>query len=98
VVIASGWKPGWTTDYLAVILAQEFQVKTIFKPGNADYIYNQDPKVHRHARPFQHLSWKDYRAMIEERWSPGSHTPFDPIVAKLASELHLKVYYLNVFN
>jgi uridylate kinase len=33
--------------------------------------------------------------MIEETWSPGSHAPFDPIAAKLASELGVKVFYLN---
>lgn len=95
VVIAAGWKPGWSTDYPAVILAQDYQVKAIFKLSNTDYVYDKDPRIHQDARPFEHLSWKDYRAMIEQTWSPGSHAPFDPIAAKLASELDLKVFYLN---
>lgn len=95
VVIAAGWKPGWSTDYPAVILAQDYQVKGIFKLSNTDYVYDKDPRVHQDAKPFEHLSWNDYRAMIEETWSPGSHAPFDPIAAKLASELNLKVFYLN---
>ncbi|MBV9227803.1 MAG: UMP kinase [Chloroflexi bacterium] len=95
VVIAAGWKPGWSTDYPAVILAQDYQVKAIFKLSNTDYVYDKDPRIHPDARPFEHLSWKDYRAMIEEAWSPGSHAPFDPIASKLASELGLKVFYLN---
>ena len=95
VVIAAGWKPGWSTDYPAVILAQDYQVKTIFKLSNTDYVYDKDPQIHQDARPFKHLSWKDYRAMIEETWSPGSHAPFDPIAAKAASDLDLKVFYLN---
>ncbi|HET8841021.1 MAG TPA: UMP kinase [Ktedonobacteraceae bacterium] len=95
VVIAAGWKPGWSTDYPAVILAQDYGVKSIFKLSNTDYIYDKDPRVHQDARPFEHLSWKDYRAMFAETWSPGSHAPFDPIAAKQASELGLKVFYLN---
>jgi uridylate kinase len=95
VVIAAGWKPGWSTDYPAAILAQDYRVKTIFKLSNTDYIYDKDPRIYRDARPFKQLSWNDYRAMIEEKWSPGSHAPFDPIAAKLASELDLKVFYLN---
>jgi uridylate kinase len=95
VVIAAGWKPGWSTDYPAAILAQDYRVKTIFKLSNTDYIYDRDPMLYPEARPFQHLSWQDYRSMIEERWSPGSHAPFDPIAAKLASELNLTVCYLN---
>ena len=95
VVIAAGWKPGWSTDYPAVILAQDYGVKAIFKLSNTDYIYDKDPRIHQDAKPFERLSWKDYRAMIEEKWSPGSHAPFDPVAAKLASELELKVFYLN---
>jgi uridylate kinase len=95
IVIAAGWKPGWSTDYPAVILAQDYQVQTIFKLSDTDYVYDKDPRLHPDARPFEHLSWQEYRAMIEEKWSPGSHAPFDPIAAKLASELNLKVYYLN---
>jgi uridylate kinase len=95
VVIASGWKPGWSTDYPAVILAQDYQVKAIFKLSNTDYVYDKDPRMYQDARPFEYLSWKDYRAMVEETWSPGSHAPFDPIAAKLAAELGLKVFYLN---
>jgi uridylate kinase len=95
VVIASGWKPGWSTDYPAVILAQDYQAKAIFKLSNTDYVYDKDPRMYQDARPFEYLSWKDYRAMVEETWSPGSHAPFDPIAAKLAAELGLKVFYLN---
>ncbi len=60
VVIAAGWKPGWSTDYPAVILAQNYQVKAIFKLSNTDYIYDKDPKMHLDARPFEHLSWHAY--------------------------------------
>lgn len=95
VVIAAGWKPGWSTDYPAVIMAQDYQVKAIFKLSNTDYIYDKDPKLHPDARPFERISWRDYRAMFDESWSPGSHAPFDPVAAKLASELNVKVYYLN---
>ncbi|GCE07472.1 amino acid kinase family protein [Dictyobacter aurantiacus] len=95
VVIAAGWKPGWSTDYPAVILAQDYHVQSIFKLSNTDYVYDKDPRIHQDARPFQHLSWHEYRSMIEETWSPGSHAPFDPIAARLASDLNLKVCYLN---
>ena len=95
VVIAAGWKPGWSTDYPAAILAQDYHVKTIFKLSNTDYIYDKDPNIYPDARPFERLSMTEYRAMIGERWSPGSHAPFDPIAAKLAAELGLTVIYLN---
>ena len=98
VVIAAGWKPGWSTDYPAVILAQDYRVKSIFKLSNTDYIYDKDPRVHPDARPHKRLSWEEYRAMIEAKWSPGSHAPFDPVAAKLASEQRLRVFYMNGTN
>lgn len=86
----------WLVNRLSwVILAQDYQVKANFKLSNTDCIYDKDPKMHLDARPFEHLTWKDYRDMIEETWSPGSHAPFDPIAEKLASELDLKVFYVN---
>jgi uridylate kinase len=94
-IIQKPEKPGWSTDYPAVMLAQDYQVKAIFKLSDTDYVYDKDPRIHQDARPFERLSWKDYCAMIEETWSPGSYAPFDPIAAKLASELDLKVFYLN---
>src|SRR3989344_9637180 len=37
VVVAGGWKPGWSTDYCAVILAKNMGIKTIINVSNIDY-------------------------------------------------------------
>jgi len=95
IVIAGGWKPGWSTDYDAVILAQDYNIKTIIKMSNTDYIYNKDPRKFKDAKPFKRISWQDYRALVGEKWIPGSSTPFDPIASKLASEIHTKVIYVD---
>lgn len=95
IVIAAGWKPGWSTDYLAVLLARDYDIATIIKMSNTDYIYDKDPKKYVEAKPIEKISWKDYRAMVGERWIPGASIPFDPVAAKLASELKVKVIYLN---
>lgn len=95
IVIAAGWKPGWSTDYDAVILSQDYNIKTIIKMSNTDYVYDKDPKTHKDAKPFETISWKDYRLMVGDKWIPGIHAPFDPIAAKLASELNIRVFYLD---
>lgn len=95
IVIAAGWKPGWSTDYVAVVLAQDYRISTLLKMSNTDYIYDRDPRRFPDARPLAQLSWQDYRALIGDIWSPGSSAPFDPIASKLASELKLKVIYVN---
>jgi uridylate kinase len=95
IVIAAGWKPGWSTDYTAVILAQDYNIKTITKLSNADYVYDKDPRRYSNAKPLEYITWKDYRAMVGDTWVPGSNVPFDAVAAKLASESKTKVLYLN---
>ena len=35
IVIGGGWKPGWSTDYVAVILGKQLHAKKIIKIGRA---------------------------------------------------------------
>ncbi|MFH1832920.1 MAG: UMP kinase [Candidatus Levyibacteriota bacterium] len=98
IVIAAGWKPGWSTDYDAVVLAQDYNIKTIIKMSNVDYVYDKDPNVDSGAKPYKKISWQVYQEMVGTVWTPGEHTPFDPVAAKLASELSLKVFYVNGKN
>ncbi|MCL5091002.1 MAG: UMP kinase [Patescibacteria group bacterium] len=95
IVIAAGWKPGWSTDYDAVILAQDYNIKKIVKMSNATHVFDKDPNKFRDAKPFEKISWKDYKAMVGDEWVPGNHAPFDPIAAKIASDLDIDVVYLN---
>ncbi|QBD81149.1 UMP kinase [Ktedonosporobacter rubrisoli] len=95
IVIASGWKPGWSTDYPAVILAKDYRVSSIIKLSNIDYVYDKDPRTSSDARPFEHLSWSEYRTMIDAEWKPGSNAPFDPIASEQAAELGITVKLVN---
>lgn len=95
IVLAAGWKPGWSTDYDAVVLAQDYNIKSVIKMSNTDYVYNKDPNKNKNAKPLKNISWKDYKAMVGNKWIPGKHAPFDPIAAGLASDLGVKVFYVN---
>ncbi len=95
IVIAAGWKPGWSTDYDAVILAQDYNIKSIIKMSNTDHVYDKDPKTSKDAVPLDRTLWSEYRAMVGDKWVPGQHAPFDPVAAKLASDLGTKVLYLD---
>lgn len=98
VVIAAGWKPGWSTDYDAVILAQDYNITKIIKMSNVDYVYDKDPKHNQDAKVLENISWPEYRQICGDTWDPGKHAPFDPIAAKLSSELNIQVIYLNGKN
>ena len=95
VVVAAGWKPGWSTDYDAVLLCEDYGVKTVINLTNVDQIYDKDPKKFSDAKPIDHISWKEFTKIVGDEWIPGMNSPFDPIAAKKATELGIKVVILN---
>lgn len=95
IVVGAGWKPGWSTDYDAVLIAKNHNVKTIINLTNIDYVYDKNPKEFSDAKPFEELDWKSFEHIVGDKWSPGMSAPFDPIAAKMASRLKLKVIMLN---
>jgi len=96
IFVAAGWKPGWSTDYNAVLLAKNLGgIKKIINLTNIDYVYDKDPKKFKDAKILKEIDWKNYRKIVGEKWSPGLSSPFDPISAKLAEKLRMKIIIIN---
>ncbi len=92
LIIAAGWKPGRSTDYIAVMLAKNLGAKTVINVTNTDYVYDKDPSKFPGARPLKSVSWKGFMKLIgATRWSPGLNTPFDPVAARAAQRFGLRV-------
>ena len=49
-MVAAGWHPGWSTDFVATILAERLQAKTILNLSNIDYVYDKDPNKYKDAK------------------------------------------------
>ena len=93
--IFSGWKPGWSTDFVAVKMAETYGVETVINLSNIDYVYDRDPRKHKNARKFERLTWKEFNKLFPSKWNPGANVPFDPRAARLAQKLGLKVVVMN---
>ncbi len=91
ILIAGGWKPGFSSDMDAVILAEQFGAKTVINLSNINYVYTADPRINLHAKPLPKLSWDKFFELVGEDWKPGMNAPFDPIASKKAKELGLEV-------
>jgi uridylate kinase len=91
ILVASGWKPGFSSDYDAVLLAERFQAGTVINLSNIAQVYSEDPKINPNAKPIDTISWEDFRAMVGEEWTPGKNVPFDPVASRHAAKLGLKV-------
>lgn len=91
VLVAAGWKPGFSSDNDAVILAERFGANTIINLSNIEKVYTADPKLDPAARPLDAISWNDFRAMVGSEWTPGKNVPFDPVASKRANECGIRV-------
>ncbi|PLX27198.1 UMP kinase [Candidatus Parcubacteria bacterium] len=91
VMVAAGWRPGWSTDYVATILAERLEAKTVINLSNIEYAYTKDPNKYKNAEKLIEVNWKDFRKIVGNKWDPGLNAPFDPIASKLAQKLKLKV-------
>ena len=91
MMVAAGWRPGWSTDYVATILAERLGAKTVINLSNIRYAYDKDPNKFKDAKKIKNISWPDFRKIVGNKWDPGLNVPFDPIASKLAEEQNLKV-------
>ncbi len=95
IIIAAGWKPGWSTDYDAVLLAKNLGISEIINMSNIDYVYDKDPRKNKDAKLIKEIKWKDFRKLVGSVWRAGLNMPFDPIAAKEAEKSKLKVVVLG---
>lgn len=91
ILVAGGWKPGFSTDTDAVYLAKRFGAKTVVNLSNIAKVYTDDPNKNPDAKPIDSISWTEFRKLVGDTWEPGKNTPFDPIASKLAQEANIKV-------
>ena len=93
IMMAAGWKPGFSTDNDAVVLAQRFSADTVINLSNIAQVYSDDPKKNPAARPLDRLSWKEMIAIVGGEWTPGKNTPFDATAARAAAQAHIRVIF-----
>lgn len=91
VLVAAGWKPGFSSDYDAALLAERFQAGQVINLSNIERVYTADPRENPQAKPLDRISWRDFRALVGDVWTPGKNVPFDPIASRYAEQTGLQV-------
>ena len=98
VIIASGWKPGWSTDYDAILFAKQTKTKFVINMSNIDCVYDKDPNKFIAAKQYSTMSWNELLKLTGTKWDPGANAPFDPIAAKEAKKIKIEVVVCNGRN
>ncbi|MFH1849647.1 MAG: UMP kinase [archaeon] len=94
VIIAAGWKPGWSTDYDSVLLARNLGISEVVNMTNVDHVYDRDPKQPG-AKAIKSLGWDSYLKISGTEWRAGMHLPFDPVASKEAGRLGMRVIIMK---
>lgn len=95
VIIASGYRPGASTDLRAIQIAERVGAKKVINLSNIDQVYTADPRTNQDATPIKDISWAEFRKLIPSEWDPGLSSPFDPIAAREAEEKGIEVACIN---
>ncbi len=95
IIIGTGWKPGNSTDYCAVMAAKKLGAHKLVNLSNIDYVYTADPRKDPNATKIERIGWQDFRELIPKEWDPGLSSPFDPVAAKEAQTMNLEVAIMN---
>lgn len=98
IIIGAGWKPGCSTDYDAILCAEDSGANSVINLSNIDFAYTKDPKQFPDAEKIIETTWSDFRKLLPNEWDPGLNAPFDPIAAKKAEELGIEVAIMNGNN
>ena len=97
IAVAAGWKPGWSTDYDAVMTADMLGVKRVVNATNIDHVYTKKPLL-KGAKPINKMSWEEYISLVGQRWVPGKNAPFDPVASIEARKKKITVLILDGSN
>ncbi len=91
IIVAAGWKPGFSTDNDAVLLAERFSAPTVINLSNIAKVYTDDPRVNPDAKPIDSITWADFRKIVGDEWVPGKNVPFDPVASLHAQKSGISV-------
>lgn len=91
IIIGAGWRPGCSTDFDAVMMAEKCGAERLVNLSNIDHVYDKDPRKDKTARKLPRLTWREFRAKFGSVWDPGLNSPFDPIASKKAEKLGMEV-------
>jgi len=95
VFVFSGWKPGWSTDYVAVCIAKRFGISKVISLSNINGVYRvEDGKLEKDVI-LSRLRWQDYERIIGKQWIPGMKVPFDPVATTEAKREGMEVAVMS---
>lgn len=92
IVIATGYKPGVSTDYDMMLLAKAYNASKAFKISNFPVVLNVKPEEFDKTKistykPLPTMTWDYMLNLVGKEFIAGGNYPLDPPSAILANEI-----------
>lgn len=92
IVVSGGYKPGWTTDTDAALIAKSMNADILINITDKKGIYTKDPDIYPDAKLIKKLSWDTFEKMFGKRIKgAGKHYIFDPLAGQICKNSNIKV-------
>jgi len=96
IVVMGGITPGQTTDAVAAVLAERVRASVFINVTSVDGIYTGDPKKHKDARRFDHLTPRQMLEIVNRiGLGAGSNNVLDIIAARIVERSHIPLVVLD---
>ena len=89
--VSGGYKPGWSTDVDAAVIAKYWDADAFLNMTNVDHVYTDNPSK-KNAKP---IDFMDYESAIEffgNNFVPGMHYPIDPRAISILLKKRIPIY------
>ena len=93
--VSGGYKPGWSTDVDAAIIAKYWKAGIFLNMTNVKYVYNKDPRKYKDAKPFKKISFDELIKIQGNVFSPGMHYVLDPRAVRILKNFKIKTYIFS---
>jgi len=96
VVVMGGTSPGWTTDFVAALLAQTVGAKRLVNATSVDGIYTADPKRNKKAKRLDRVTYERLIELSGEGHEKAGPTiVFDPVAARLVAKMKIPLFVVD---
>ena len=100
IIIMGGFQPGQSTTSVALEVAEYTEAKELILLTNVDGIYDKDPKKHKDAKLFPHISYEELQEIIlkssdEKQAAAGEYRIFDAVSLQILKRSHINVLFMS---
>ncbi len=89
--VSGGYKPGWSTDVDAAIIAKYWSADAFLNMTNVDHVYTDNP-TNKNAKPIDFMDYESAIELLGNNFDPGMHYPIDPRAVKILMSKRIPIY------